>query len=277
LAKIANDEMNGLEAGHVKAVINHAGGTMLQLNRTVLALAFASTALGITACQQQELPIGDDGAGQSALLVAQWDGYIENFKFRSGSDVIRVNISSVQGTTITGTVRFGTSTTVPAATDPLVGYPSGPDSAGGYEVRLPFEGHDYAIQDAVLTDHRLHFSINPLDLWKDWCEMQTPHVYGSAGILYSCAPNGYSISGNTCSHVDVPADCGYTLLCQQSTQVCACAAAGCTSSVGEKLDFDVAVDAQEANGSVVGLAGLPFQPYQPRPVNAFNIRLTRGN
>jgi hypothetical protein len=250
---------------------------MLQTNRAVLALALASAALGVTACHSNDLPIGDDGTGQSTLLVAPWEGYVENFQFRSGSDVIRIDITAVQGTTITGTVRFGTGATLPAATDPLVGYPAGPDYDGGYELKLPFEGHDFTMQDAVLTDHRLRFSISPLDLWKGWCEMQTPHVADDSGASYLCSINGYTLSGNTCTAGGVPADCGHSLLCQK-TQVCACNAAGCAVNVGEKLDFDVAFDAQEATGSVVGLARQPTnQGGTPPPVSALNVRLTRGN
>jgi hypothetical protein len=73
--------------------------------------------------------------------------------------------------------------------------------------------------------------------------------------LAGSTPDGSCILG------EQPADCGYIELCR--LRVCNCDASGCTVDLNRWISFDVAVDGQEANGSLMFGGAL------------YNVRLTR--
>ncbi|WP_437676376.1 hypothetical protein [Sorangium sp. So ce131] len=251
---------------------------MTLLNRAALALISIGTLLGNTGCQSQVLPIGggepspgNDGSSAAALLVARWDGYVENFQFRSGSDKVRIDIDAVEGSTIQGTVRFGAEPDVAPPTDPDVGYPpdpwKGPYDGPGYDFELPYEGFDFTLFDAQLTDRRLRFYVAPLELWKGWCELQTPRPLERPYFVdqYFCQANqSTSIGSDGCFLGGEPLECGYFSLC--TAMICECDESACTVHAElwpQRVDFDVAFDQQDADGSMAIKDAL------------FNVRLTR--
>ncbi|WP_437310182.1 hypothetical protein [Sorangium sp. So ce388] len=239
------------------------------LNRSALALFFTAALLGSTGCESHDLPIGGgesgsggEGSGAAALLVARWEGYVENYKFRSGSDKIQIDIDSVEGDEIHGTVRFGAVPSIPPPTDPDVGYPPNAAPENEVDARLPYEGFDFTMLGAELTDRRLRFSVDTRELWTGWCELQASYPMAPGSDSYKCMPNASTEeNNNVCNLGGEPVDCGYMHLCGSS--VCDCGESGCTINTWGGLDFDFAVDQQEANGSMA------------RESNISNVRLTR--
>ncbi|WP_437982291.1 hypothetical protein [Sorangium sp. So ce117] len=248
--------------------------------RVALALLFAAASLGNIGCQSQDLPIGGDeassggggsggGSGAAALLVAHWEGYVENFKFRSGSDAVQLDIDTVEGSAIQGTVRFGAEPSMPPPTDPDVGYPPNPGIEVSYALGLPYEGFDFTLLGAQLSESRLRFSIAPTELWKGWCELQTPRLVVTPGGLertYFCESyQGYLQGSDGCFLADQPVDCAYIDLCIK--EVCHCRESGCTVDAElaeERVDFDLEFGQQEANGSIAIESAI-----------FYNVRLTR--
>ncbi|WP_437325554.1 hypothetical protein [Sorangium sp. So ce381] len=65
-----------------------------------------------------------------------------------------------------------------------------PETVGlevGYNIGLPYEGFDFTMLGAQLTDRRLRFAIDPRELWKRWCELLASNP-GSGS--YKCMHNG---------------------------------------------------------------------------------------
>ncbi|WP_437595364.1 hypothetical protein [Sorangium sp. So ce590] len=240
---------------------------MNRSTRVALALLFTAASLGNTGCQSQDLPIGsgepNPDSSAAALLIAHWDGYVENFKFRSGSDVIQIDIDTVEGASIQGKVRFGTGAAIPPAVDPDVGYPTSIEPGNYYDTDLPYEGFDFTMLDAQLTDRRLRFAIDPRELWTGWCELQTSYLMQPDSDAYLCMPNGgWGTGAAGCTQDGQPTDCGYIALCRIG--VCDCDASGCTIDVRNTVAFDFVVDQQRADGSIVFGSTM------------YNVRLTRN-
>jgi len=233
-----------------------------------MVLGSMVTAAAVAAgCNEGEVPIGESGA---AALVGAWRGYIENYQFPSGSDVITVTVQSGSGTEFGGVVTFGTGPMLSPPTAPDVGYPPGIGAAGPVQsTRRAFEGFEYTILDASLTDTRMRFGIANHELWKAWCELQTPFSQQPGSDSYGCLPNWGYMTGETCSQPDpatgmvVPRDCGQLYLCEVE-MVCECTAQQCTVTVeSPDVTFDLSVAGDRADGSVVGIGDI------------HNVRLTR--
>jgi hypothetical protein len=177
-----------------------------------------------------------------------WTGYIENLQFTSGSDDVRVEIDAAGA----GSVRFGDAPDLPAP-DPAHTYPAGLDW-GGPPGGLPYEGFDYAITSATVSADRLVFSVDPNELWGEWCALQTPIAsVGAEPAFFSCAPNSYTTTPDGgCETGGVPIDCGKLVLC--NPRVCACTESACTVAAGDPVTFDVLVTAEGGHGSVTGLS-----------------------
>ncbi|WP_437527142.1 hypothetical protein WME79_42265 [Sorangium sp. So ce726] len=245
---------------------------MNRSTRVALALLFTAASLGNTGCQSQDRPIGggepspdspdSNDSSAAALLIARWEGYIENYQFPSGTDVIQLDIDTVEGTSIQGKVRFGAGASVPPPVDPDVGYPPSADPDHRYDTHVPSEGFDFTMFGAQLTDRRLLFFIDPRELWKGWCELQTSYPVSPGSETYLCMPNeGWSGGPDVCYQGGQPADCGYLELC--GSFICDCRESGCTVDAQSAVGFDVAIDEQEANGSITFGSKL------------YNVRLTR--
>jgi hypothetical protein len=189
-----------------------------------------------------------------------WTGYVENFKFGSGSDRIKLSFAIDGAGEVLGTVTFGNGMAPPPATDPNVGYPPGMETTQTMPAEY-LEGPAYGIKTGSLAANRLRFTIDMVDLWSDWCKLQTPPVDGSD----LCVPNwgGESLPGHTVCYLyspsgdKVPIDCVKWDLCFMS-RICKCSPAGCAVNYeesGYKLSFDVFLANGTGSGSMTGTFG----------------------
>jgi hypothetical protein len=205
-------------------------------------------------------PVGVDAGypGDASPLGAtqMWTGYLENFQFPSGSDVVRLSFATdPTGDVVVGTVTFGAGSPPPPATDPDTRYPPGPTQISTTTV---VEGFPYTIARGTLTASRLRFTIWETEVWTMWCALQTP-VPNSPW----CLPNeGASIAGPDLCYQTVQVNCDKLTLCLGG--VCACTGAGCVVSYFGGVEFDMALSLNGADGSITGQLG------------DHNIRLTQS-
>src|ERR1700722_6887455 len=88
--------------------------------------SWASGSLLILAigCTGKVLTVGSGAAsGPSAPASTTWTGYVENFQFLSGPDVVSMTLQNGSNGAVTGTVRFGPLPLLSPPTNPEVGYP----------------------------------------------------------------------------------------------------------------------------------------------------------
>ena len=208
---------------------------------------------------------GPSGPDVGVLDASQsWTGYIENYQFPSGSDLLNITFASDAAGNMVGTVTLGTGTPPPPATNPNVGYPASVEAmlvSGGATGIVGYlaEGFAYPIVNGTLTTNRMRFDVNRNDLWQSWCALETPAVDGSG----RCTPNWESASSGSpgdsvCSFINpangqmIPIDCGKQILCGIGT--CACGTNSCAPGQNEEpLSFDLSITNEGADGSILGL------------------------
>jgi hypothetical protein len=219
-------------------------------------LGLVSTLLLATACTNTQ-DLGNQTNPLDAVL-GQWDGYVEDYQFMSGSDAIRIVVTTPDGASLTGTVVMGAGTPPAPPTDPNVGWPvglnTGNPAAISMDQCLPMEGFAYVIVDASLTDSRLRFTVQPAELWTPWCALQTPYEREPGRGVFACVPNGTtgctpgSQPPDVCCLDDAPIDCGKLALCDLGSP-CACDATSCTAGSLSPFTFDIAIRDNIADGS----------------------------
>jgi hypothetical protein len=213
--------------------------------------------------------------GPSALSGV-YSGYIESFMFPDGSDTLVFTLTFNDDGTVTGTVRFGTAPLLGPPTDASVGYPPGYGEMymGAFGPQAPLEGFSFTVLSGTyMMSPRLQLQVDPRELWKQWCELQTtiyPYYNGAqtgCGPLlgYACMPNGVTGGatggGNGCQDTPcnqtqpIPVDCGKLTLCAFGPGPCTCTSTSCTVVVGPmgSIAFDTQLVAGGINGSVTGL------------------------
>jgi hypothetical protein len=229
------------------------------------------------------------GAGANPLS-GTYTGYIESFQFADGSDVVVMKLSFATDGTVTGTVYFGTGSPLPPPTDPNVGYPPGFGPAPNNMPIGAYEGFDFTVLAGSYAAPRLKVSLDPNEVWKQWCGMQTV-IYaldngdnpdGGCGTplgIYGCLPNaGFSVMGSTCTiqwcqqPTGMTVDCGKMALCLGGAaggDVCTCTATSCTVPTPPmgSVAFDMQLTSGSLDGSVTGL--------KP-PSQVYNVHLNRG-
>ncbi|MGD0679830.1 MAG: hypothetical protein ABSC94_30970 [Polyangiaceae bacterium] len=248
-----------------------------------------------TACVQPGPPGADAGpwdAGASlSPLLGVWSGYVENYAFPSGSDALLLTFTTQADGTIAGTLTFGQESAPAPPVDPTVGYwPNGAAPAGLWpgepygNIEPVAEGFSYTVESVQFDGSRLRFSVNPIEEYKPWCELQTSYSDPTQPCSYNCAPNagwvplgladagllpdgapppynGNSTSNTWTSLYDpdggptITMNAGRVTLClaPPSGRVCSCWLGGCTGNV-ENTTFDMAVTTGHLDGSF-----LPFQ------------------
>ena len=231
---------------------------------------------------------GSSGGVPGNSLDGVWTGYIENYMFPSGSNVVTMTLSlsgslekfgGALTNTVTGTIVFGNGKTLPPATDPNVDYPPGyglTPSGGPVApfVPPPFggEGFVYTIDMGTFDGLQLHARVITVELWKTWCALQTSYLVQAQPATYGCLPGsgcggspGGVGGGWTCAVTNpltpatVPADCGKCfVLCDGPPQFrpCDCDANGCTLTTAQSdATFDMAVAGLKADGTMTGQFG----------------------
>ena len=210
------------------------------------------------------LPVHDAGPAATGPLSqgpTSWTGYIENYQFPSGSDVIRFTSTVDSAGQVMVTVFLGSGTPPPPATDPRVGYPPGLGTDDTMSLEPPYwnEGFAYSMASGTFSGQRLRFTIRTFQLWSAWCALQKPA--DDSGMCLpaswepgSCDKNGQCTLMNVATGQVIQCDLAAFSLCL-SYRVCACSATACVDDPngGTTASFDVAVIGPAADGSVVGL------------------------
>lgn len=127
------------------------------------------------ACSSGSAPvdIGDGKIGEKLEdYAAHWEGYAEAYDFADGSDKVRLTLDAAGN----GRLEIGDSAPLPKATEPDVGYPaaySGEPTLEQFSTLFP--GFAYTISTATVESARIRFSLNPWQIERDWCALQTPY------------------------------------------------------------------------------------------------------
>jgi hypothetical protein len=107
---------------------------------------------------------------------------------------------------------------------------------------------------------RLQFDVSSNELWKHWCELQTPIADEVNAGLYSCVHNWGGGGGpDGCWQIDpttqmnVTVDCGKLSLCSYGVGVCSCTAQACVAKLDGDVHFDMMLASPKADGSITGL------------------------
>ena len=214
---------------------------------------------------------GQDAANDGGVGLqgpTTWTGYVEDYQFPSGSNMIRLALGIGQ---ITGMVVLGDGPALPPATDPNVGYPpvsflvANNNPLGNYWA----EGFGYSIALGTSSPPRLQFTVENYELWSGWCALQLiTWVGGDSG---TCLPNweGGRIDyangdppqcylRNPTNQQDTVFDCGKYDLCI-TDRVCLCSATECVSDQmrGAEAAFDLVLANNIATGTVSGIVNDP--------------------
>lgn len=195
-------------------------------------------------------------AAMAAKVDGVWEGYVEAYSFRSGSDAVRVEIHS-DGCTPSATITLGEGEPLPPAEDPDTGYPT--SEQFGFGVVSWYEGQPYQAHSIEISKKRVQIGIESADVWADWCEMQTSYAMDDSGENFMCVPNyGSRSSSDGCALFgpdgEIPIDCGKLELCQFGP--CDCDEAGCQQgNVGGSM-LDVALDDGHLEGTFQGFGAV---------------------
>jgi len=225
----------------------------------MISLFLALSTTGMGCASSDPVSIGDNARKTGESLSdygADWDGYVEAWQAGSGSDHVHVSLDE-NGQ---GYLEVGDAAAPEPPTDPDSEYLTGEDAASARLV----EGFRYTVVDASVEARRIRLSVNNLEHYATWCELQTPILNTEVpdGVEYSCAPvqaGGGGIRDGKC-YVGDPDDpqTRAEISCVRAEHclihpVCACTADGCTAS-GEAtriLDAALSIDADELDGTIV--------------------------
>jgi hypothetical protein len=237
--------------------------------------------LVLAACSSDPVDLGDGrlGIDRNALesYAAVWQGYVEAYEFRSGSDQVRLVLDE-QGN---GSITFGDGEPLPVPTDPDDAFPFDrfDDELG---VPNPAEGFPYTVANALVEDERLRTTLSMNDIYSPACAIQTPvavnHQHDAEfepnnqdgwGALYPAGSlartSAYACVEEVGFHFNqdysacymgtsrTPISCSRANLCNQ---LCECSETACTPKLYENpLRFDAALNdtGDRLEGTMVGL------------------------
>jgi hypothetical protein len=197
-------------------------------------------------------------------LLGTWVGYVENHKFTSGSDALRLTVQSADANTLCGTLVYGESTPLPPP-QVDIGYPPGANWDQGVQALLPLERFAHTLFSGLVSGKRVRFHTLGQEPWKGWCGMQTSYAIDPFLGVYLCIPGRGDRASNPDGGPDVcwwedsknqtqPLDCDKWVICRL-TEVCICNSSGCGTDILYPIDFDAQFDTGEAHGSIVLDAG----------------------
>jgi len=221
---------------------------------------------------------GDSGGGSSSAspLSGTYSGYLENYAFSDGSDAVVMKLAFSASNSVTGTIYFGTGSPLPPATDPTVGYPPGYGESGPDSYAWPLERFDFTVLGGTYASPRVEVSLQPTEVWKHWCEIQTvtypwfsndSREDGGCGSMlgYGCLPNHVSwqsggsgsCAWQSCDTAMTHIDCGKLALCSPWPGTCTCTATSCSMPLPSKgpIAFDMTFAAGALDGSVTWIDG----------------------
>jgi hypothetical protein len=247
--------LGGCNADHSLGLIDRDSGPDLPSSDVAALTASETSGTG-----QVGPTSSPDAAVIGPLRPSQsWTGYLENYQFQSGSDVIRFTFATDSTGRVAGTAFLGNGTPPAPATDPNVAYPPEFIANGGF---IPYwvEGFAYSMADGKLSSSRLQFTVQSYELWSGWCALQTP---GDDGGM--CLPSWNSSCANGKCTLTNPAngqeltnvDPDILSLCLLD-EVCLCSTTTCGANLpgfGSTASFDLSLSGTAASGSVAGTFG----------------------
>jgi len=195
--------------------------------------------------------------GVQLPIVGVWEGYIENFRFASGSDAIHLAVTSATSAQACGKVTLGKGTPPPPPTDPEVGYPPGYLANGPFSVSEFFtidrtEGFPLSIVAGAADSARFKFGADWHEFWQAWCALQPPQAFEDNSGFGCIGAMGGSTSDQGCaSQIGgqlVPLDCGKLQLCLGN--MCKCTMTSCRVERTSRWAFDLRITDDQAAGSV---------------------------
>jgi len=197
--------------------------------------------------------IGPLGPSQS------WTGYIENYQYSYGSDIVHFTFATDSTGQVVGTAVLGSGSPPAPATDPNVEYPPGYTAQGGSSTAW-VQGFSYSMTNGSLSSGRLRFTLQDYELWAGWCALQTP--FDDSGM---CLPNWGGTCANGKCTLTNPAngqkltnvDAGKWSLCSV-VRVCLCSTTTCVANLwggGLWASFDMVISGKDASGSTAGALG----------------------
>ena len=200
-------------------------------------------------CGNATLALAEESAGN-------WEGYLENFNFLSGSDAISINLA-VAGTDVSGHVVFGQGDAPQPPTDLSQPWPPGaPDGGVMITNRSVIEGFAYEARDIRWESRRLKFRVDVADAWRPVCDLMasTPITVGDQSWV--CPPSWGYTAGQGCKVGDTmvsDADCAtLQARCQAGTDSgCICGETTCEATA-QPVDIDVALRGDQGDGSAAG-------------------------
>ena len=198
-----------------------------------------------------------------ATLDGTWVGYLENYKFPSGSDAVTLTLTNNAGV-LTGTASFGNGPAPPPPTDPNAAYPPGFTGGMQFTPSLYMEGFVFTVLDGTFDGSRVQLGVQSTEVFKLYCGLQT-QIWGQAsdgGAPYACLPNwGFLDMNGSCSSTN-PRDptqiiaypCEKLALCNSS--VCQCTQTSCALPVATPtIHFDMVFTPGSLDGSIAGDLG----------------------
>jgi len=195
--------------------------------------------------------------GAQLPIIGTWLGYIENFKLASGSDAVRITITSASSAQVCGKVVLGTASPLPPPTNPDVGYPPNYGERfgglGGDRRTIDMtEGFPMTIINGTGTSERLTLNADWHQFWQSWCALQKPTCLENSDLCF-CVPRGPGGAAPGYCYIEVDGgpvefECGKLALCMSGA--CICTATTCRVEPSPALIFDVHVTGDKASGSV---------------------------
>jgi hypothetical protein len=232
------------------------------------------------------------GAATAALSIGaqgRWTGYVENAGQKLlADDSLDITFDVDANGALEGRVVFGAGPPAPP-TDPMTVWPEPGTGKGGFLVNgsdyftplgevQPVVGFPLGARDIRWEARRLRFTLEPVEAWATWCDLQSPHPAAMGD--YICAPeytNGRIDDGGIgrCYPNGSPdaqaVDCQWSQAC--SSRICDCTASSCSvrtasspNSVWPIFRFDIALRGDEGDGSL----------YATNTGTSYNVRLIRA-
>jgi hypothetical protein len=197
---------------------------------------------------------GSGGAAGEAF-VGTWTGYVENKRFRSGSDALLLSIQRTSATELSGQLTMGQGTGAVPDPSVMVGF-FGTATPSPME---PIEGYAYTLMNGKVTGTRIEFDVALNEIWQSYCSAQTP-VPGKYACIWS--EGGYTFDSGHCIGLDATGqqrtevDCSLLAMCTGGG--CVCDDTHCFADTRMYIShFDMTLRSPYLDGSAYGNSFMP--------------------
>ena len=138
------------------------------------------------------------------------------------------------GSGVCGTLRFGEGAVPPPAQAPDEEYPPVPDAPK--IANEPFPGFPYSFISGHAEVSGISVITNNREVWKSWCELQTPVFDSPGNVAPLCLPSDTQFFGGNYCGAPGSLERYSTAQCVNCIRrrACACDSEGCAVYAGEK-------------------------------------------